>query len=223
MVDPRSYTRTTVMALAHHSGGLCYSPGCPEPVLAEIADAMRFVAQIAHIRAATPDGPRYDPSMTNDERRDFPNLILLCKPHHDDVDNAANARTYTVDMLLRWKAQRESSPAQALRRLREVTPPVLARTVRTAVERHDARILELLNRLDGTDAAALRMLLDELTEAYSQVRRGLDPETVDELSHAIAMLNRMEFRGLVDEFSLAVGMLHQMGSTMRAFIDSQDR
>ncbi len=66
------------------------------------------------------------------------------------------------------------------------------------------------------------MLLDELTEAYTQVRRGLATETVNELSHAIAMLNRMEFRGLVDEFSLAAGMLHQMRPTMRAFIDSQD-
>jgi len=211
------------MALAHRSGGLCYSPGCPEPVLAEIADAMRFVAQIAHIRAATPDGPRYDPSMTNDERRDLPNLILLCKPHHDDIDNPANARMYTVDRLLRWKAQREADPAQALRRLREVTPPVLVRTVRTAVERHDGRILELLNRLDGTDAAALRMLLDELTEAYTQLRRGLVPETVDELSMAVTALHRMEFYNLVDEFSLAVDMLHRMEPTMRGFIDGMDR
>ena len=42
--------------------------------------------QIAHIRDAMP-GNRYDPAMTNDERRAFQNLILLCKPHHELVDS----------------------------------------------------------------------------------------------------------------------------------------
>jgi len=76
------------MALAHFSGGCCYCPGCPEPVLREVDGKIHFTVQIAHICAASRGGPRFDDTMTDNQRRDLPNLLLLCglcrrrhKPH----------------------------------------------------------------------------------------------------------------------------------------------
>ncbi len=36
--------------------------------------------------------------MTNEERRSFPNLILLCVPHHDLIDHK-EPDEYTVEIL----------------------------------------------------------------------------------------------------------------------------
>ena len=44
--------------------------------------------------------------MTDDERRAFANLILLCKPCHTLVDKARPA-DYSVERLEAWKRQRE--------------------------------------------------------------------------------------------------------------------
>jgi hypothetical protein len=60
LVGPRDYTRSTLLSLAHYSGGLCYRPGCPEPVLRKVDGEMHFIVEIAHIRAAYEGGPRYD-------------------------------------------------------------------------------------------------------------------------------------------------------------------
>jgi len=216
MSGPRDYTRTTLMSLAHHSGGICYYPGCTEPVLRKLESGeMSFVVQIAHIRAAHPKGPRYDPLMSDLERADFPNLMLFCKPHHTDVDKIAKVGVYTVAVLTRWKAQREADPAQALSRLREVTPAGLKKIVADGMAQRDSSILAALNRLQKNDAQAaelMRSLLDQLTEAYSQLRNsGLDPDTVYQLTDAAIMLSEMQ--GTLTEFRSAVNTLWDFRSS----------
>ena len=57
--------------------------------------------QICHIEAASSNGPRYNPNQTDDERRGFNNLILLCHKCHDMIDN--NPNIYTVELLKKWK------------------------------------------------------------------------------------------------------------------------
>src|ERR1039458_8886686 len=46
----------------------------------------RVRAQICHIRGERPDAARYDVSQTNDERRHFDNLIVMCPNHHYEID-----------------------------------------------------------------------------------------------------------------------------------------
>lgn len=48
-----------------------------------------FVGQICHIEAAMPYGQRFNSKQTNEERRSYENLMLMCYEHHkstDDVD-----------------------------------------------------------------------------------------------------------------------------------------
>lgn len=66
---------------------------------------MDFVAQVCHIEAALPKGGRFNEYMTNEERRSFDNLVLLCYPHHvatDDVDK------YTVEVMQAMKRSHEA-------------------------------------------------------------------------------------------------------------------
>lgn len=228
MAGPRAYTHGTLIALGQRSGGLCYWPGCPERVTVDINDVSRFVLQIAHIRAAEPGGTRYDPAMTNDDRRDIRNLILLCYPHHVIADDKAQARTFTVQVLHRWKAQREASPREAMKRLREVTPAALTQAVAAGVERHDARMLALLDRLETRDdreaVAVVRGLVDELTEAYSRLTQTLDVDTAETFSRAVSILDRMEFGAdMVETFWRSVDMLNHMHDTLQEFTEAMDR
>jgi hypothetical protein len=228
MAGPRAYTQGTLIMLGQRSGGLCYWPGCPERVTVDIDDVSRFVLQIAHIRAAEPGGARYDAAMSDDDRRGVFNLILLCYPHHVIADDKALARTYTVEVLHRWKAQREANPREAMKRLREVTPAALAQAVAAGVERHDARVLALLDRLETRDdretAAVVRGLVDELTEAYTRLRRTLDVDTVETFSRAVSMLHRMEFDvDAIESFEQAVDKLVKMRGTLEMFTEAMDR
>ena len=66
----------------------------------------------AHITAASPGGPRYDPSRTPEERRSVANGIWLCQncAHLIDTDKDR----FSVDILRLWKAQSEEAARQAL-------------------------------------------------------------------------------------------------------------
>ena len=105
------------------------------------------------------------------------------------------------------EVQREADPAQAVQQLRAVTPEALTRAVAAGVEKHNATLLAVLDRLETRDdreaAAVVRGLVDELTEAYSRLRRAIDRDTVE-------------------EFSSAVDALRRMGPTLNAFIEGMD-
>lgn len=104
---PRDYTTGTERALYAFSGMTCYFPDCSIPVVVFVNDEPVCNVQIAHVRGANTNSPRYDASMTDDERRAFANLILLCTPHHTIVDRL-HPTDYPPEELQRWKTQRES-------------------------------------------------------------------------------------------------------------------
>jgi hypothetical protein len=84
----------------------CYFPGCQIPVVVFVQNEPVVNVIIAHIRGARPGSARYDAGMSDDERRSFANLVLLCKPHHDWIDRL-HADRYPPELLLEWKAKRE--------------------------------------------------------------------------------------------------------------------
>jgi tetratricopeptide (TPR) repeat protein len=64
------------------------------------------MGEVCHIKAKSPDGPRYDAEQMDEERHGFGNLVLLCPTHHARVDG--NPDRYTVEKLLEIKAQHEA-------------------------------------------------------------------------------------------------------------------
>jgi len=46
-----------------------------------------FIGQVCHIEAAMPGGERFNKNMSNEERRSFDNLMLLCYEHHVTTDD----------------------------------------------------------------------------------------------------------------------------------------
>lgn len=64
-------------------------------------------AEIAHIKADAPGGPRYDASQTDDERNSFDNLMLLCLDCHTKIDR--NPGEYPAELLYEKKQAYEAS------------------------------------------------------------------------------------------------------------------
>lgn len=102
----REYKLSTVKRLFVLSGNECYAPTCTRSLIAE--DEKTIVAKICHIEAASPLGPRYRAKMSDDDRRHFDNLILLCDEHHEIIDNMENEADYPVSLLVQWKQNHES-------------------------------------------------------------------------------------------------------------------
>lgn len=96
-------TSTTLRSLYVLSGNLCANPKC-NTVL--INNTGTMVAEVCHIRAKKSGGKRYDSKMTDTERHDAKNLILLCNVCHKLVDT--EDKKYTVPVLTKWKNDREA-------------------------------------------------------------------------------------------------------------------
>ena len=95
----------TVKRLFAVSGNVCAFPGC-EATLVDPTSG-KVTGRICHIKARSPDGPRYDSEQGDAERHAFPNLVLLCPTHHDIID--ADTETFSVTRLTAIKHEHEAS------------------------------------------------------------------------------------------------------------------
>ena len=91
----------TLRPLYSLSGNQCAFPGCNHPMFNNDGS---FVGQICHIEAALPGGERFNPNMTNESRRSFANLMLMCYDHHIETDKV---HMYPVLKMQEIKRQHE--------------------------------------------------------------------------------------------------------------------
>ncbi|MDD4031640.1 MAG: HNH endonuclease [Bacteroidales bacterium] len=99
----RNYTDQTIKKLFGLSGNLCAFPGCNNRLL---NDKNALDSNICHIEAANEGGERYNPNMTDEQRADYENLILLCRQCHDKTNDES---VYTVEALKEMKRIHESN------------------------------------------------------------------------------------------------------------------
>lgn len=100
-------------ALFARSGNRCAFPGCTAPLVSE---KNLFIAQVCHIEVAELKGERFNPQKTDEQRRAYDNLILLCYPRHVETDDAA---LYPPDRLRAMKAEHEMAFGQKLYQIDE--------------------------------------------------------------------------------------------------------
>jgi len=100
--------------LAKRVGTLCSNPQCSVPTYGPDATPTGGVSKgaAAHIRAASPGGPRYDPDMLPADRKGIANGIWLCRSCADLIDT--DPSRFTVDVLQRWKQLAEERARKAL-------------------------------------------------------------------------------------------------------------
>ena len=85
------------------SGNQCAFPNCNHSL---INKKNKFIAQVCHIEGANTGGERYNRNSTDEERRCFDNLIILCYAHHIETNDIVE---YTVEKLKELKYRHERS------------------------------------------------------------------------------------------------------------------
>ena len=97
------FTKKTKELLAHRAAYRCSKPDCGVPTRGAASDDKGTIniGVAAHITAASSEGPRYDPSLTSEERKDHSNGIWLCENHGKLVDS--DKYHFTVEELFSWK------------------------------------------------------------------------------------------------------------------------
>lgn len=102
----QEFSKATLELLAKRVGYRCSNPSCRRPTIGPNSNEQKVKknGEAAHIRAASPGGMRYDPTMTSQQRRAAANGIWLCGNCHKLVDSD---QKYTVGLLYRWKQQAE--------------------------------------------------------------------------------------------------------------------
>jgi hypothetical protein len=103
------FSPKTLDILAKRVGVRCSNPACRRLTTGPRSDSARIVCTGvgAHITAASPGGPRYDKTLTNEQRASAENGIWLCQNHAKLVDN--DEVRYTVALLQDWKRRVENA------------------------------------------------------------------------------------------------------------------
>lgn len=101
-VPNRSIKQKTLKALLARSGNQCAFEGCNHPLFNE---ENIFVAQICHIEAVSPNGPRFNPVLSSAKINSYENLIFLCYRHHKEIDSI---EAFTIEKLKEIKRRHEN-------------------------------------------------------------------------------------------------------------------
>ena len=117
----RKYPDKDLKILYGKAQARCSFSNCRKNLIKEAneKDKEAQVGKIAHIRAHSEGGPRYDDNYPEDKIDTYENWILCCGFCHDSIDVQANS--YTVEQLLKIKEDHESWVAS---KMEEVLPEV---------------------------------------------------------------------------------------------------
>lgn len=164
----RNYSPLTIKKLYALSGNECSFPRCSKQMVNQNTAKN---SNICHIEAANSDGQRYRTNMTDKERADYDNLILLCVDHHTETDDVDR---YTVVKLKQMKDEHEAKIAS---RTLGRSPSML----RIAIDKiskiglnglkniNAAKSFNITTKLDYNGVTHKRRLINELKVYYHKL------------------------------------------------------
>jgi len=189
-VSRRSYATGVERALFAVSRGHCYVPTCRRRVV-QLVDGEPIVdVHIAHICAQEPNGARYDPTMTDEERRDYSNVILVCTPHHKQIDRKSYEHKFPVELLRTWKREREGDFADQLKGLDDLTEDKLQSMMTEAIHGAKSELIAGIDELAAVSKEAAEMLRSLVAETFE--RPYLDLDAVASLAQSARMLSHLQ-------------------------------
>jgi hypothetical protein len=165
-------------------------------------------AQIAHIRGVR--APRFDPSLRAEDCALYTNLLVLCLPHHGEVDDRRTGeKNYPVPLLMRWKADHEGSNAQALAALGAVDEETLTNLLLEVFTPPVKRLQQIADQLEETGhltshtVAELRQVIQVMAEGPT----GADMLVAEMLANTADVLGTARFSQMAEELAMAADIL----------------
>ena len=168
MAQPSSKTVKRLFAV---SGNRCAFPDCEATLVDEQSGVV--TAEICHIKARSPKGPRYDPSQSDEQRHGYDNLILMCGDHNKVIDD--DAKAYTVARLHRIKAEHEEEWKAKPGSAPQVTDEMIRRIIER-IAKPSPRLIDFQLRIQRARARkdSELALLDPYRQATRLVGRKRD-------------------------------------------------
>lgn len=138
----------------------CSNPSCRVPTTGPTTDIEKVnnIGIAAHITAASPGGPRYESSMSKEERKSIKNAIWLCSNCSIKIDR--DHSKYSVQDLRNWKETAEQKSSEELGK---------------KLPDDNYVIQSLTTALTGQSSIFLPNLLSNASEATSMALERLDP------------------------------------------------
>jgi hypothetical protein len=169
-----SPSRATIKRLFLRTQNRCAFPGCN----AELLDSSDIlIADICHICADRPGGPRFDPNQTEEERQGYANLIVLCPNHHTLIDD--DEEHFSVDALRNMKRNHEAGSKKDFSISNEAAKRIAASLAAAALMAAAASILrdvveigELLNGPKSSRRETAEAFMSELATVIRYVPSG---------------------------------------------------
>lgn len=116
-MNPRdNFDKKIIDAVAKRASYICSNPRCRSLTLCPSdTDEQKYIyiGKAAHITAAAIGGPRYDASLSVEERLSINNAIFLCSNCADMIDKNSGI-DYSIVLLKQWKDEHEKWIAQNL-------------------------------------------------------------------------------------------------------------
>jgi hypothetical protein len=108
------FARAVRSGVAARVGFRCSNPSCQKITSGPAADASRAltIGVAAHVTAASPEGPRFDSSITQEQRNSIENAIWLCQSCSVLVDR--DVVQFTATLMRAWKQRAENAAAMGL-------------------------------------------------------------------------------------------------------------
>jgi len=159
---PRRIKIDTVKSLLARTGNRCAFPGCEHPLFN--ANNL-FVAQLCHIEAVSPEGPRFNPNRTIEEINSYSNLLFLCYRHHKETDNVDS---FSPEKMRQLKDEHEKQFEESKFRINEKALKTVVDEINTfwyeidRINRHEHVAPEFQVEIDVDSNE--RSLLNEIRE-----------------------------------------------------------
>jgi hypothetical protein len=188
------FTKATVDTLAKRAGGLCSNPECRRPTFGANRgdDGVANVGVAAHITAASLGGPRYDPTLSPEQRRHQLNGIWLCQTHGKLVDS--DDKHFTIEMLHTWKRTAEERSFRAIVALPPTPDPQPSPVILNATD------YELIGRLGLPEQDDLESITSRLIRS-ARADLNAFKRTPGWPRHSILLNLRMTDEGSVRTFN----------------------
>lgn len=122
-INRDDFTEKTKIIMAQRVGYKCTNPDCRKLTSGPHSNPEKsiLVGVAAHITAASMGGPRYDPKLTEEERKHITNGIWLCATCSTLIDK--DEMKFPQEMLNEWKTISEDSTSKELQmKLLNLTP-----------------------------------------------------------------------------------------------------
>lgn len=158
MTTRDDFPKKVIEHLKSRVNSRCSNPSCRVPTTGPTTDKVNNIGIAAHIYAASPGGPRYDSSMSKEERKSIKNAIWLCSNCSIKIDR--DSSKYSANDLLSWKEKAEQKASEELGK---------------KLPDDNYVIQSLATALTGQSSIFLPNLLSNASKATSMSLERLDP------------------------------------------------